>query len=208
MSLLELRELRYFLVIAEELHFGRAAQRLHIAQPALSKAIRAMEVKLAVTLLERTTRQARLTAAGEVLVRQARIVLEAAAAASNLTRRSADGALTVAAKASEAALARRLLDLHREAHPDLRVGEVSVCGWGEAIARLRMGVADVALLRDPPPLEGLDWEGLAQEPRLVALGASHRLARRRRLRLDELDAEPRATWPDADAQTTAFWQAR
>src|SRR5918998_4884330 len=84
----ETRELRYFVAVAEELHFGRAAERLGIAQPPLSRAIAQLERRLGVTLLERTSRRVALTPAGEVLQEQARTALDALAAAALRTRRA------------------------------------------------------------------------------------------------------------------------
>src|SRR6187431_2034618 len=86
MSDLETRQLRYFVAVAEELHFGRAAERLGMAQPPLSRAIRDLERQLGAQLLERTTRQVTLTPAGEVLLREARAALVAVTAAERRTR--------------------------------------------------------------------------------------------------------------------------
>jgi DNA-binding transcriptional LysR family regulator len=88
MDHIETRELRYFIAVAEELHFGRAAARLGIAQPPLSRAIRRLEHRMGVTLLERTSRRARLTVAGEVLLTEARTALEAVAAATRRAQRA------------------------------------------------------------------------------------------------------------------------
>src|SRR5690242_7622050 len=101
MSDLEVRQLRYFVAVAEELHFGRAAERLGMAQPPLSRANRDLERQLGTPLLERTTRQVGLTPAGEVLLREARVALTAVAAASRRTRHAGRPApeLRVALKA-------------------------------------------------------------------------------------------------------------
>ncbi len=86
---METRELRYFVAVAEELHFGRAAERLGIAQPPLSRAISQLERRLGTTLLERTSRSVALTPAGEVLLSEGRAALDAVAAAERRTRRRA-----------------------------------------------------------------------------------------------------------------------
>src|SRR5258707_7125527 len=85
---METRELRYFVAVAEELHFGRAAQRLGIAQPPLSRAIRQLERRMGVTLIERTSRRVRLTAAGEVLLHEGRQALNAVTAATRRAQRA------------------------------------------------------------------------------------------------------------------------
>src|SRR6202162_3140017 len=100
MDEVEVRELRYFVAVAEELNFTRAATRLGMAQPPLSAAIGKLERKLGVTLLERTSRRVTLTAAGAVLLEQGRIAVEAAAAAAERARRTGTqpDRLTVAVK--------------------------------------------------------------------------------------------------------------
>ena len=188
MNDLEVRQLRYFVAVAEELHFGRAAGRLGMAQPPLSRAIRDLERQLGVTLLERTTRQVRLTAAGEVLLRDARTALEAVAAAARRTQEagSPPPRLRVALKADvDGGLLPQILDAYcagdAAVAPELVLG-----GFGEQAQALRDGRADVGLLLCPFDDRGLDSEPLLTEPPLVALAAADPLAARTRLCLADL----------------------
>jgi DNA-binding transcriptional LysR family regulator len=188
MNELEVRQLRYFVAVAEELHFGRAAGRLGMAQPPLSRAIRDLERQLGVVLLERTTRQVRLTAAGEVLLRDARTALEAVATAARRAREagSAPRRLRVALKADvDGGLLPQILDAYcaddAALPPELFLG-----GFGEQAQALRDGRADVGLLLCPFDDRGLDSEPLLTEPVLVALAAADPLAARTRLCLADL----------------------
>ncbi|MFD5422076.1 LysR family transcriptional regulator [Streptomyces sp. NPDC127069] len=208
MSELEVRELRYFIAVAEELNFSRAAQRLGMAQPPLSKAIAQMESRLGVRLLERTTRQVRLTDAGQVLLGQARIAVDAVHAAARRARRAGQPApqLVVAVKpGGDAGLLREILAAYRESGTRLPPPEVLVGGSGEPIAMLRDGRADVALLRSPFDGRGLDSQTLVIEPRLAVLPAGHPLAGRRRLRLADLQGEPIPRWKGAAPSHTAYY---
>ncbi|MET7300681.1 LysR family transcriptional regulator [Embleya sp. NPDC005575] len=208
MSELEVRELRYFIAVAEELNFSRAAQRLGMAQPPLSKAIAQMESRLGVRLLERTTRQVRLTNAGQVLLDQARIAVDAVHAAARRARRAGQPTpqLVVAVKpGGDAGLLREILAAYRGRGSHLPPPEVVVGGGGEPIAMLRDGRADVALLRSPFDGQGLDSQTLVVEPRLAVLPAAHRLAGRRRLRLTDLKGEPIPRWKGAAPSTTAYY---
>ncbi|MFF0429519.1 LysR family transcriptional regulator [Streptomyces sp. NPDC004520] len=208
MSELEVRELRYFVAVAEELNFSRAAQRLGMAQPPLSKAIAQMESRLGVRLLERTTRQVRLTDAGQVLLDQARIAVDAVHAAARRARRAGQPTpqLVVAVKpGGDAGLLREVLAAYRGAGAHLPPPEVVVGGSGEPIAMLRDGRADVALLRSPFDGRGLDSQTLVVEPRLAVLPAAHRLAGHRRLRLTDLEGEPIPRWKGAVPSATAYY---
>ncbi|MFJ8210332.1 LysR family transcriptional regulator [Streptomyces sp. NPDC096033] len=208
MSELEVRELRYFIAVAEELNFSRAAQRLGMAQPPLSKAIAQMESRLGVRLLERTTRQVRLTDAGQVLLGQARIAVDAVHAAARRARRAGQPTpqLVVAVKpGGDAGLLREILAAYRESGTHLPPPEVLVGGSGEPIAMLRDGRADVALLRSPFDGQGLDSQTLVIEPRLAVLPAGHPLAGRRRLRLTDLKGEPIPRWKGAAPSHTAYY---
>jgi len=185
---LETRQLRYFVTVAEELHFGRAAERLGMAQPPLSRAIRELERQLGVPLLERTTRQVKLTAAGQVLLREARTALDAIAAAGRRARNAGRPSprLRVALKAdNDAGLLPRILDAYRGEQAALEV-ELVLGGWGQQAQALRDGRADVALLVSPFDDRGLDVEPLLTEPRLIALAAADPLAARPCLRLADL----------------------
>ena len=159
MADLETRELRYFVAVAEELHFGRAAERLDIAQPALSRAIRQLERRLGVRLFDRDRRGAALTDAGRVLLREARVALDAVAAAARRTQRAGDPRqrLVLVTKAGAShELLRRLLDAV-DGEPGAPPVEVLLCEVGEQAGLLRNGRADVALMHRPfDDLAGFD----------------------------------------------------
>ncbi|MBT0771617.1 LysR family transcriptional regulator [Kineosporia sp. J2-2] len=184
MSGLETRQLRYFVAVAEERHFGRAAQRLGMAQPPLSRAVRDLERQLGVQLLVRTTRQVTPTAAGETLLEDARAALEAVAAAEHRARRA--GAprpvLRLAFKADhDAGLLPRLLEAYDRLPVELLMG-----GRGAQAPLLREGRADVALIPTPFDDRGIDSEPLLTGPRRVALAAGDPLAAKPVLRLADL----------------------
>lgn len=188
MNDLETRQLRYFVAVAEELHFGRAAERLGMAQPPLSRAIRVLERQLGVTLLERTTRQVMLTAAGEVLLRDARTALEAVTAAARRTRQAgrASPRLRVALKADiDGGLLPQILTAYH-AEEAARPAELVLGGHGEQAQALRDGRADVGLLISPFDDHDLDAEPLLTEPLLVAVAATDPLAALPRLCLADL----------------------
>jgi DNA-binding transcriptional LysR family regulator len=203
----ETRELRYFVAVAEELHFGRAAERLGMAQPPLSRAISQLERQLGASLLQRTSRTVSLTAAGEVLLTEARAVLDAVAAAERRTRRAAAApegraGLVLASKAGAAnEVVAKLLDRYA-AEPGAVPVEVLLCGPGEQERTLRDGRADVAVLHLPyDDTTGLDTEVLLSEEQVVLLPAGHPLSTRVDLRLAELEdlADlPAPRWPRRD----------
>ncbi|MFG1935701.1 LysR family transcriptional regulator [Micromonospora tulbaghiae] len=204
---METRELRYFVAVAEELHFGRAARRLGIAQPPLSRAIRQLERRLGVTLLERDSRSVALTAAGAVLLREGRAALDAVDAADRRTRRAGQAVnggpgLVLATKAGASSeLLPKLLDAYA-AEPDAVPVEVLLCGIGEQERLLRDGRADVALLHLPfDSTTGLDTEELVTEQQVAVLPAAHPLARWPHLLMAEVETLPglpMPRWPRAD----------
>jgi DNA-binding transcriptional LysR family regulator len=190
MDRLETRELAYFLAVADELHFGRAATRLGIAQPALSKAIRQLERRLDVTLFERTSRAVALTEAGRVLTREARVALDAVSAAALRTRRAGirQPRLMLAMKpGGDGGLLPAILAAY-EREPE--VLPVEVVFDADSARMLREGRADAALLYAPPDqLRGLDTETLLTEAPVAVLPASHPLAQRASLHMADLTGE-------------------
>lgn len=204
MDTLETRELRYFVAVAEDLHFGRAAQRLGIAQPPLSRAIQQLERRLGVVLLERDRRGVSLTAAGSVLLVEGRATLEAAGAAARRTQRAVAprGNLVLAVKAAGSHdLLRQVLDAYA-AQPGAVDVEVLPSGLCDQAQMLRDGRADVALLHTPfNSLVGFDSEELSTEGQVAILPAAHPLASRSSLALAEvcdLPDLPLARWPQRD----------
>lgn len=193
--------MRYFVAVAEELHFGRAAQRLGIAQPPLSRAIGRLERRLDAVLLERTSRAVTLTEAGSVLLREARAALDAVEAAERRTRRAALAAtgspsvvLATKAGASSELLA-KLLDAYA-AEPDAVTVDLLLCGMGEQEPMLRDGRADVALLHLPfDDMAGFDVEELHTEGQIVVLPAGHPLASREQVRAAEVAGLPGLPMP-------------
>ena len=203
-EMLETRELRYFVAVAEELHFGRAAERLGMAQPPLSRAIQQLERRLGVTLLERDRRGVTLTAAGEVLLHEGRATLDAATAAANRTRRAASPGtrLVLAVKSgADHELLRKLLDAYA-ADPGATEVEVLLCGIGEQTRLLRDGRADAALVHRPfDCIAGFDSEELLTEEQVAILPAGHPLATRTSLTMAEVSDIPDlplARWPRHD----------
>ncbi|MGC4000925.1 MAG: LysR substrate-binding domain-containing protein [Anaeromyxobacter sp.] len=194
---LELRHLRYFLAVAEELHFRRAAERLRMSQPPLSQQIKQLEAQLGFELFARTRRRVALTAAGRAFAPGARAVLDRLEQAAREARRVAQGesgALAVGFVASATyALVPRLYRIFRQRHPgvELTLVELSTAEQLEALAsgRIQVGIGR------PPVTEDVTATLLAEEPILAALPHGHPLARRRTVPLASLAAEPFVFYP-------------
>ncbi len=200
----ETRELSYFVAVAEELNFGRAARRLGIAQPPLSRAITQFERRIGVELLTRSSRRVELTEAGTVLLDEARNILSAVAAAQRRTQQVAGGSrkLVLVAKAGASSeLLTRLLDAYA-AEPDAVEVDLQLCEALEQQRQLREGRADLALMHRPfDDTDEFDTEVLAVEGQVALLPRSHPLSVRTTLRTDEiahLPALPMARWPTAN----------
>ena len=199
--MMETRELRYFVAVAEELHFGRAALRLGIAQPPLSRAIAELERRLGVALLERTSRTVALTEAGAVLLAEGRAALQAVDAADRRTRRAAlvgpghPGLVLVTKAGASGELLAELLDAYA-AEPGAAAVDVVLCGIGDQERLLRDGRADVALLHRPfDSTTGFDTEDLCTEGQVAVLPAGHPLTTRAQVRMAEVTALPGLPMP-------------
>lgn len=190
---MELRHLRYFRAVGEELHFGRAAERLHIAQPPLSQQIRQLERELGVDLLTRTTRSVELTPAGRTFLQRAIEILGAVDDASLEARRIAAGVEgRVAIGCVGSATYSLLPELVRALGESLPGVEVSVRGEMLAPAQidaLESGTIDLALLRPPVSRDGITVETVRRDRLLVALPAGHHLAERAEVTATDLRDE-------------------
>jgi len=193
------RELAYFVAVADELHFGRAAERLGMAQPPLSRAIQRLERRLGVELFDRANRRIELTPAGEVLLAEGRKALTALDAAARRARRAgrADPRLVVVTKpGGDAGLLEPILSAYT-GHPDAVDVEVVICGIGEQEPMLRSGHADVALLRIPhDDADGLATEELLTERNVAVLRRDHRLSGRASVTTADLEGETLPRWSE------------
>lgn len=196
---MELRHLRYFVAVAEECHFGRAAERLHMAQPPLSQQIRQLEKELGVELLRRTTRKVSLTLAGERYLERARSVLaaveragvEAVRVEAGEVGRVSIGFIGSATYALLPSLARRL----REDFPEIEFEFTGEMLTPRQVAALLDGSIDVALMRTPVQDEDIEVQVVRQEPLIVALPEQHPLAAKESVRVRDLWDEPFITYP-------------
>ncbi|MCK7622091.1 LysR substrate-binding domain-containing protein [Streptomyces sp. RS10V-4] len=202
---MELRTLRYFVAVAEELHFGRAAVRLHMSQPPLSRAIKQLETELGAPLFVRAPAGVTLTPVGAVLLDEARALLDhaervrvrvsAAAGAATLTVGILGGSTDPAAH--------RLAAAYRRRHPgiDIRIRDADLT---DPTCGLRAGLVDVALTRAPFDDRALTVRELRTDPVGVVLRADDPLARHDRLRLADLGDR---RWFQFPRGTDPVWQA-
>jgi DNA-binding transcriptional LysR family regulator len=189
MNQLETRELAYFVAVAETLHFGQAAERLGITQPPLSRAIAHLERRVGVPLLERTTRQVRLTAAGEAFLAECRAILAAMDTAVRKARRAAEQErVTIAVRPAAGPGVLPALLAAGAQGPEGVLTDV-VFTYDE-IGALRDGTADVALMCQSAAIPGLELIELGPERPVVLLPAGHPLADRPFLTLTEVEALP------------------
>lgn len=205
----ELRHLRALVVLAEELNFTRAAERLHVSQQALSTQIRQLELRVGTQLVERDTRSVAMTPAGAELCSQARPLL-AGADRAVMTARTMGGqqrALTLGFRAAPVhRLVGSALDLFGERHAEVEL-RVRFGDFLDPSAGLRDGDVDVAIVAGPFDDSGLELVPLFSEPRGAILAREHPLAGRSRLTLAEFLDEPLINLPNRDEVWRDYWFA-
>ncbi|MDJ1639879.1 LysR substrate-binding domain-containing protein [Streptomyces pakalii] len=202
---MELRHLNAFLAVAEELHFGRAAKRLQMAQPPLSQQIRRLEKELGVQLFHRNTRSVRLTSAGETFLEPVRTVLDDLDTAVRAARSAGIGEygrVTIGfAGASSHETLPRLTRAVRAAHPGLELVMTGQTYANTALSRVAEGSLDLGFVRLPVARPGVAHRVIDEEELVCALPSDHPLARREAVPLDVLAGEPFVSFPANSGST-------
>jgi DNA-binding transcriptional LysR family regulator len=200
---MELRQLRYFVAVAEELHFRRAAARLHISQPPLSQQIAALEDELGVRLLERTRRRVEMTPAGEAFLRDARATLaelDVAVSTARAIDAGQEGVLRVGFVGSALlSIVPSTVQRFRRTRPGIEI-ELRERSTVEQLRAVSTGLVDVGLVR--PPIEtdeSLHTEVVMRERTVAAIPEGHPLARLRRVPLRRLATQPLVLFPRRQA---------
>jgi DNA-binding transcriptional LysR family regulator len=190
--MIDIRHFRYFQAVAEELHFGRAAARLCIAQPALSRQIQQLEEEIGTLLLRRTQRQVELLAAGKVFLERTNLILEEVERAAIDARRAGEGRfgrLSVGfIHSSTYGLLPAIVEHFRRLYPDI-VLELHEMSISEQHVALMRGLIDIGLLRLQPAPAELEIQPVMEDPFLVAVSQTHPLAKRESIHLKELAGE-------------------
>jgi DNA-binding transcriptional LysR family regulator len=206
------RDLRYFVTVADELHFTRAAERLFVSQPALSKQVRMLERQLGAPLFERDRQGVSLTLVGAALLPHARRMLaewDAAFEAAERAKSEQRATLVVGMSTSpgRGGLLPAIRSRFTAARPQARV-HLHQVSWDDATAGLADGTADVAFVWLPVPDPGrYTWVVVAEEPRLVAMPLTHPLAAREVIDFSELLDEPFLALPQSAGPLRDYWLA-
>lgn len=207
---LEIRHLKYFVAVAEELSFTTAAHRLHMAQPPLSRAVKDLEKQLGVRLLERTTRSVELTAAGSVFLDEARVVIdrfEGALAHAAQAGRRENRTLRIGFRpAASLPLLEPLVREFRSRFPHMAVESARI-EWTDQVSCLLTGRVDTAFVLSPLVHRQVEVTPLLAAPRAVAMPLDHRLADRPSLSIEDLRGEALAVPSGATLDWEQFWTA-
>lgn len=208
---IDLRELRYFVTVAEELHFSRAAARLYIDQPTLSRHIRRLEQRLGVRLLERTTRAVALTEAGRAFLERSREILASADSAVNLAQKAAAGQVGVLRVGMMAQIATDLRGkafwAFEEQYPDVDLKPIGGYPYVDPTCGLASGETDVAFVWDPIAHPKIETVLLFEEPRYFVFASDHPLASKSVITLEDVEDEAFFGFPPEyyDDPTVATW---
>lgn len=199
---IELRHLRYFLAVADELHFGRAAQHLHIAQPALSQQIRQLEMLVGVELFQRSSRRVRLTDAGTAFQPRARDLLERLAAdldEAGRVGRGEVGHLHLAFITSATSIVSELLRAFARSRPEVQI-TLRDGFTTNVLTALQQGTADAGIVRDPEDHDDIALSPLITERFVALVPATHPAASGNRVTPAALRADPLILFPKAAGQ--------
>lgn len=203
------RQLRYFVAVAEELSFTRAAHQLHIAQQALSAQIKQLEKTLGVVLLTRTTRSVTLTAAGAAFFEDAAATLaaldSAAERARSMQRSESERLVLGFLEGAALILTEPIMSAFRDRHPGVTI-EMRQFNYDDPSAGLNDRSVDVAFVRRPLTTDGVDFEHLFTEPLVAMVRADHRLADRASVGVADLVDEPMFGAATADPVWNAYWE--
>ncbi|MBR7829082.1 LysR family transcriptional regulator [Actinospica sp. MGRD01-02] len=200
---LDLRLVRYFTVVAEYRHYGRAAAALHVAQPSLSRQIARLEAQIGARLLDRTTQGTKLTEAGEVFLPQAKALLRSAGQAVARTRAAAEPSRITIGYISGIIVTPAVRELRRQ-HPEADVQAVHL-GYDEVRDALLDHRVDAAVARLPFATDRLHVTILYDERRVVIVPLDHRLAGKESVTLDDIADEPLPQMRNSDPAWSAFW---
>ncbi|MQY36786.1 Hca operon transcriptional activator HcaR [Streptomyces sp. RB17] len=193
---LDLRKLRYFVAVAEELHFGRAAERLHIAQPVLSRQIRSLEDDLGAEVFDRDRRGTLLTPAGEQLLEDAVPLLASAQALVRRVKEATQSTPTLTIGFMPGITVTPAMAVFTTRQPGVNVRLLRTT-WDDQVEVLLDGRADVGVVRLPIDQHGLQVRPLFREPRVVVVPVGHRLADRASVTVSDLASEHLLQDPDA-----------
>jgi DNA-binding transcriptional LysR family regulator len=204
-SFMDIRQLELFIAVAEELHFGKAAERLHMSQPPLSQQIRQMETSLGVKLFKRTTRSVELTPAGQSFLTQARLVIDAMTAAELAAKAMGTGIFGRVRLGFAGAATRHLLPkLAREVksrYPNIDLVLIGNLYANAAQAALSRGEIDLGFVRLPFTLPGISYRAIEEETLMCVVPEDHELAKKKSVSLLDLADEPFVSFPRDSGST-------